>query len=77
VARFNLSRAEATALAARLATSLGQDDQDTTLVPPTRDYWEEFARVVTESLGISAATAAEGLGLRSRRGRRGGQGRGN
>jgi hypothetical protein len=77
VARFNLSRAEATALAARLTTSLRQDHQDATPVPPVCDYQEEFARVVTESLGISTATAAEGLGLRSRRGRRGGQGRGN
>jgi hypothetical protein len=77
VARFNLSREEATALAARLTTSLGQDNQNPTPVPPVRDYREEFARVVAESLGISTATAAEGLGLRSRRGRRGGQGRGN
>jgi hypothetical protein len=77
VARFNLSRAEATVLAARLTTSLGQDNQDATPVPPIRDYREEFARVVAESLGISTATTAEGLGLRSRRGRRGGQGRGN
>jgi hypothetical protein len=77
VARFNLSREEATALAASLTTSLGQDDQDPTPIPPVRDYREEFARVVAESLGISTATAAEGLGLRSRRGRRGGQGRGN
>jgi hypothetical protein len=77
VARFTLSRAEATALAARLTTSLGQNDQDAAPVLPVRDYREEFARVVAESLGISAATAAEGLGLRSRRGQRGGQGRGN
>jgi hypothetical protein len=77
VVRFNLSRAEATSLAARLTTSLGQDSQNAAPVPPVRDYQEEFARVVAESLGISAATAAEGLGLRSRRGRRGGQGRGN
>jgi hypothetical protein len=77
VARFNLSRAEATALAASLTTSLGQNSQDPTQIPPVRDYREEFARVIAESLGISAATAAEGLGLHSRRGRRGGQGRGN
>jgi hypothetical protein len=77
VARFNLSCAEATALAARLTTSLGQDDQDAAPVPPVCDYREEFAWVVAESLGISAATAADGLGLHSRRGRRGGQGRGN
>jgi hypothetical protein len=74
VARFNLSRAEATALAASLTTSLRQNDQDAAPVPPVHNYLEEFARVVAESLGISAATAAEGLGLRSRRGRRGGQG---
>jgi hypothetical protein len=77
VARFNLSRVEATALAARLTSSLGEDHQDAAPVPPVRDYREEFAWVVAESLGISTATAAEGLGLRSRRGRRGGQGRGN
>jgi hypothetical protein len=77
LARFNLSRAEVTTLAARLTTSLGQNDQDAAPVPPVRDYREEFAWVVAESLGISAATAADGLGLRSRRGRQGGQGRGN
>jgi hypothetical protein len=65
------------ALAARLTTSLGQDNQDATPVPPVRNYREEFVRVVAESLSISTATAAEGLGLRSRRGRQGGQGRGN
>jgi hypothetical protein len=77
MARFNLSREEATALAASLTTSLREDDQDTAPVLPACDFCEEFARVVAESLGISTATAAEGLGLRSRRGRRGGQGRGN
>jgi hypothetical protein len=77
VVRFTLSRAEATALAARLTTSLGQNNQNPAPVPPVHDYQEEFARVVAESLGISTATAAEGLGLRSRRGQRGGQGRGN
>jgi hypothetical protein len=76
LARFNLSRTEATALAASLTSSLGEDHQNAAPVPPAHDYREEFARVVAESLGISAATAAEGLGLRSRRGRRGGQGRG-
>jgi hypothetical protein len=65
MARFNLSRAEATALAASLTTSLGEDHQNAAPVPPARDYREEFARVVAESLGISTATAAEGLGLRS------------
>jgi hypothetical protein len=76
VARVNLNRSQATALAANLLDAL-EDHQDAAPVPPVRDYREEFARVVAESLGISVATAAEGLGLRSRRGRRGGQGRGN
>jgi hypothetical protein len=65
VARFNLSRADATALAACLTTSLGQDDQDAAPVPPTCDYQEEFVRVVAKSLSIPAATTAEGLGLRN------------
>jgi hypothetical protein len=68
VARVNLNRTQATALAANLLDAL-EDHQDAAPVPPARDYREEFARVVTESLGISVATAAEGLGLRSRRGR--------
>jgi hypothetical protein len=76
VARVNLNRTQATVLAANLLDAL-EDHQDAAPVPPVRDYREEFARVVAESLGISVATAAEGLGLRSRRGRRGGQGRGN
>jgi hypothetical protein len=65
LARFNLSRAEATALAARLTTSLGQNDQDATAIPPAYDYREEFARIVAEALDIPAATAAEGLGVRN------------
>jgi hypothetical protein len=63
VARFNLSRAEATALAARLTTSLGQDNQDATPVSPPYDYWGEFARIVAEGLGIPPDVAAEGLGI--------------
>jgi hypothetical protein len=77
VAQFNLSRAEATALAASLTTSLGQNDQDATTLPPTYDYGEEFARIVAKALSIPAATTAEGLGVCNRRSRRGGQGRGN
>jgi hypothetical protein len=76
VARVNLNRVQATALAANLLDAL-ENHQDAAPVPPVHDYQEEFARIVAESLGISTATAAEGLGLRSRRGRRGGQGRGN
>jgi hypothetical protein len=76
VARVNLNRAQATALATNLINAL-ENHQDAAPVPPVRDYQEEFARVVAKGLGISATTAAKGLGLRSRRGRRGGQGRGN
>jgi hypothetical protein len=77
VARFNLSCAQATALATSLVTSLDQDHQNTPEVPPGYDYGEEFARIVAEGLGITPDIAAEGLGVRNRRGRRGSQGRGN
>jgi hypothetical protein len=76
VARFNLSRAQATVLATRLVDSLEQNHQDATEVPPVYNYGEEFARIVAEGLGIAPDVAAEGLGIRNRRGRRGGQGRG-
>jgi hypothetical protein len=77
VARFNLSRVQATALATCLADSLEQDHQDTTTVPPAYDYGEEFTRIVAKGLGIVPNVAAEGLGVCHRRGRRGGQGQGN
>jgi hypothetical protein len=77
LARFHLSRAQATALATGLVNSLDQDHQDAPTVPPTHNYGEEFARIVAEGLGIATDIAAEGLGVRNRRGRRGGQGRGN
>jgi hypothetical protein len=77
VARFNLSHAQATALATRLVDSLEQDHQDTPAIPPAYDYREEFARIVVEGLGIAPHVAAEGLGIRNRRGRCGGQGQGN
>jgi hypothetical protein len=76
VARINLNRTQATALANNLVDAL-ENHQNPAPVSPAHDYQEEFAQIVAESLGISTATAAEGLGLRSRRGRRGGQGRGN
>jgi hypothetical protein len=47
------------------------------MILPAYDYGEEFARVVAEGLGIVPDIAAEGLGIRHRRGRRGGQGQGN
>jgi hypothetical protein len=77
VARFNLSRAQATALATRLVDSLEQNHQNTAEVPPPYDYGAEFARIVVEGLGIAPDVAAEGLGVRNRRGRHGSQGRGN
>jgi hypothetical protein len=77
VARFNLSRAQATALAARLVDSLDQDHQDTPAVPPAYDYGEEFVWIDAEGLGITPDVAAKGSGIRNRRGRRGGQGQGN
>jgi hypothetical protein len=65
------------ALATRLVDSLKQNHQDATEVPPAYDYGEEFVRIVAEGLGIVPDVAAEGLGVRNRRGRCGGQGRGN
>jgi hypothetical protein len=74
VARFNLSRAQATALAASLVDRLEQNGQDTVEVPPTYDYSEEFTRIIAEGLGIPPAVAAKGLGIRSGRRRRQNQG---
>jgi hypothetical protein len=77
MARFNLSHAQATVLATHLVDSLEQNHQDTAAIPPAYDYGEEFARIVAEGLGIAPGVTAEGLGICNRRGRRGGQGRGN
>jgi hypothetical protein len=74
VARVNLNRVQATALAANLINAL-ENHQDATPVPPT--YREEVARIVVEGLGIDPAVAAEGLGVRTRGGRGQGRGRGN
>jgi hypothetical protein len=76
VARFNLNRAQATALASRLLDAL-EDNQDAAPVPPAYSGADEFARIVAESLGIDPAVAAEGLGIRTRGGRGQGRGRGN
>jgi hypothetical protein len=72
VARFNLSRVQATTLAVRLVDHLKQNHQDATEVPPVYDYGDEFAHIIAEGLGIPPAVAAEGLGVR----RRGDQGQG-
>jgi hypothetical protein len=76
MARINLNRAQATALASRLLDAL-EDNQDAAPVPPAYDEADEFARIVAESLGIDPAVAAEGLGIRTRGGRGQGRGRGN
>jgi hypothetical protein len=76
VARVNLNRAQATALAANLINAL-EDHQDAAPVPPVYNYGEEVARIVAEGLGIDTTVAAEGLGVRTRGGRGQGRGRGN
>jgi hypothetical protein len=65
MARFNLSHAQATALATRLVDSLEQNHQNTAEIPPAYDYGEEFAQIVAEGLGIPPNVAAEGLGVRN------------
>jgi hypothetical protein len=76
VARINLNRAQATALASRLLDAL-ENNQDAAPVPPAYNEADEFARIVAESLGIDPVVAAEGLGIRTRGGRGQGRGRGN
>jgi hypothetical protein len=75
VARVNLNRAQATALAANLISAL-ENNQDSNTVPPAYDYGEEISRIVAEGLGLEHAVIAEGLGVRGGGGHRGGQGRG-
>jgi hypothetical protein len=76
MARINLNRTQATALATNLINAL-ENHQDAAQVPPAYDYGEEIANLVAEGLGIDQAVAAEGLGVRARGGRRQGRGRGN
>jgi hypothetical protein len=76
MARINLNCTQATALAANLLNAL-ENHQDATPVPPPYNYGEEIANIVAEGLGIDQAVAAEGLGVRTRGGRRQGRGRGN
>jgi hypothetical protein len=76
VARFNLSRAQATALAGRLVDALEQNSQDSTEVLPPYDYGDEFSHIIAKGLGISQAIAAEGLGIRGGRCQRQNRGRG-
>jgi hypothetical protein len=76
VARVNLNRAQATALASRLITAL-ENNQDAAPVLPAYNYGEEVARIVAEGLGIDPVIAAEGLGVRTRGSRGQGRGQGN
>jgi hypothetical protein len=71
VARFNLNRVQATALAARLIDTLEQNHEDPAEVPPPYNYQGEFARVLAEGLGLTKAEVTEGLGLRGGGSRRG------
>jgi hypothetical protein len=64
VVRFNLNRAQATALASRLINVLEQNHKDPTEIPPAYDYQGEFTRVLAEGLGLTQAKVTEGLGLR-------------
>jgi hypothetical protein len=75
VARFNLNRKQATALATQLLNAL-ENHEDTSSVPPPYNYGREIAKIVAAGLGISPAVAAEGLGVRGGEGQRRGQGRG-
>jgi hypothetical protein len=76
MARVNLNRTQATALASRLINAL-ENHQDAAPVPPAHDYGEEVARIVAEGLGIDQAVAAEGLGVCTRGSRGQGRGQGN
>jgi hypothetical protein len=75
VARVNLNRAQATALASNLLDAL-ENHKDATAVLPAYNYGGEFTRIIAEGLGIEEAVAAKGLGIRTRRGQNHGQGRG-
>jgi hypothetical protein len=67
MARVNLNRAQATALASCLLDAL-ENHQDAIEVPPAYNYGEELARILAEGLGIEQAVTAEGLGVRAGRG---------
>jgi hypothetical protein len=69
VARFNLNRAQATVLAARLLDAL-EDNEDAAPIPLPYDYSREITNIIAEGLGIDPAVAAEGLGVQGRGGAR-------
>jgi hypothetical protein len=70
MARVNLNRAQATALATNLICTL-ENNQDSGEVPPVYDYGEEIANILVEGLGLDQVVVAEGLGIRGGRGQRG------
>jgi hypothetical protein len=76
MARFNLNRAQATALASRLLDALKQNHKDAVEVLPAYNYQGEFARVLAEGLSLTQAEVTEGLGLQGARGQQRGQNRG-
>jgi hypothetical protein len=73
MARFNLNRVQATALAARIIDAL-EDNEDAAPVPLPYNYGQEIANIIAEGLGIDPAIAAEGLGVQGGRGARRGEG---
>jgi hypothetical protein len=75
MARINLNRTQATALASNLIEAL-ENHEDAATVPPPYDYGREFVRIITTGLRIEEAVAAEGLGICAGGGQNRGQGRG-
>jgi hypothetical protein len=76
VARVNLNRAQATALASCLINAL-ENNQDATPIPPPTNYGEEIVHIIANGIGVDQAVVAEGLGVRTRGGQGQGRGRGN
>jgi hypothetical protein len=68
VERFNLNRAQATALAASILDAL-EVNEDATAIPLPYDFGDKISRIVAEGLGLEQAVIAEGLGVRCRGGR--------
>jgi hypothetical protein len=75
MARVNLNRTQAAALAANLINAL-ENNQDSGMVPPAYDYGEEIAHILAEGLGLDQVVVAEGLGVQGRGGQHRGQGQG-
>jgi hypothetical protein len=76
VARVNLNRAQATALASRLINALENNQDATPILPPT-NYGEEIVHIIANGIGVDQAVVAKGLGVRTRGGQGQGRGQGN